>query len=123
MTTPTIGTRLNLSGHLGTIKYIGEVYNTQGNWLGVEWDDPKRGKHDGVNGGVRDFNFRLGILLTPQLYALILILSLLLSLACRMQDRSSALPPRFNTANLSYKRCDLNILKRGTAGLRKKPFF
>ncbi|KAI0811010.1 hypothetical protein BC629DRAFT_1580180 [Irpex lacteus] len=42
---PSIGTRLVHSGYLGTIRFIGPVDGTQGSWLGIEWDDPKRGKH------------------------------------------------------------------------------
>uniref|UniRef100_X1Z9S7 Tubulin-specific chaperone E n=1 Tax=Capitella teleta TaxID=283909 RepID=X1Z9S7_CAPTE len=42
-----VGSRINHNGHHGTVKYIGEVPPTQGIWLGVEWDDTSRGKHDG----------------------------------------------------------------------------
>ncbi|KAI0362453.1 hypothetical protein OH77DRAFT_1467198 [Trametes cingulata] len=52
---PPVGTRLCHSGHLGTVKFVGPVDGTQGIWLGVEWDDPKRGKHDGVKDGKRYF--------------------------------------------------------------------
>ena len=50
-----IGTRIFLSGHTGTIKFIGSVHNTTGIWLGVEWDDPQRGRHDGAKDGVQYF--------------------------------------------------------------------
>ncbi|KAH9901505.1 hypothetical protein C8Q73DRAFT_678068 [Cubamyces lactineus] len=53
---PSIGTRLSHSGHLGTVRFVGHVDGTQGVWLGVEWDDPKRGKHDGVKDGKRYFS-------------------------------------------------------------------
>lgn len=52
---PVIGTRISLAGSLGTIKYIGPVSGTKGEWLGVEWDDAARGKHDGVKDGQRYF--------------------------------------------------------------------
>jgi dynactin complex subunit len=52
---PLVGTRINHSGHLGTIKYIGPVDNTRGLWLGVEWDNPDRGKHDGSKDGKQYF--------------------------------------------------------------------
>ncbi|KAI0723930.1 hypothetical protein C8T65DRAFT_734439 [Cerioporus squamosus] len=52
---PTVGTRISHSGTLGTVRYVGSVDGTQGVWLGVEWDDPKRGKHDGVKDGKRYF--------------------------------------------------------------------
>ncbi|KAJ3522943.1 hypothetical protein NM688_g8801 [Phlebia brevispora] len=50
-----VGRRLVHSGYIGTIRYVGPVNGTQGTWLGVEWDDPKRGKHDGVKDGRRYF--------------------------------------------------------------------
>ncbi|KAF8892438.1 hypothetical protein BD779DRAFT_1621101 [Infundibulicybe gibba] len=58
MNLPSEGTRLNYCGHLGTIRFIGEVDNTLGTWLGVEWDNPGRGKHDGSKGGKRYFSCR-----------------------------------------------------------------
>ncbi|KAJ6618857.1 hypothetical protein B0H10DRAFT_2217348 [Mycena sp. CBHHK59/15] len=56
---PAEGTRLALAGHLGTVRFVGNVDNTTGVWLGVEWDDPKRGKHDGVKDGKRYFTCRV----------------------------------------------------------------
>lgn len=53
---PLIGTRINHSGFLGTVRFAGNVHHTSGVWLGVEWDDPHRGKHDGVKDGVRYFS-------------------------------------------------------------------
>ncbi|KAI1330294.1 Thioesterase/thiol ester dehydrase-isomerase [Xylariaceae sp. FL0255] len=38
-----------------TVRYVGEVAGTSGSWLGVEWDDAGRGKHDGSHKGVRYF--------------------------------------------------------------------
>ncbi|EIN07095.1 RNI-like protein [Punctularia strigosozonata HHB-11173 SS5] len=51
-----VGSRFNLNGQLGTIRYIGPVDGTRREWLGVEWDDPLRGKHDGTKGGKRYFS-------------------------------------------------------------------
>ncbi|KZS89988.1 RNI-like protein, partial [Sistotremastrum niveocremeum HHB9708] len=42
-----LGARLNHNGSLGTVRYVGAVEGTTGTWLGVEWDDPARGKHSG----------------------------------------------------------------------------
>ena len=39
----------------GTIKYLGTVDGTKGSWIGVEWDNPKRGKHDGSHNGKKYF--------------------------------------------------------------------
>ncbi|KAF2431113.1 tubulin-specific chaperone E [Tothia fuscella] len=50
-----IGQRLSFGGDLCTVRYIGEVQGTKGQWLGIEWDDPTRGKHNGEAGGVRYF--------------------------------------------------------------------
>ncbi|KAI0093897.1 hypothetical protein BDY19DRAFT_919480 [Irpex rosettiformis] len=53
---PSVGTRLVHSGYLGTIRFVGPVDGTQGPWLGVEWDDSKRGKHDGDKDGKKYFH-------------------------------------------------------------------
>lgn len=66
MTTPTtpIPARLSLTvadtKHLGTILYRGPIPSTKGEWYGVEWDEPSRGRHDGVHDatGVRYFTCR-----------------------------------------------------------------
>ncbi|PIL24269.1 hypothetical protein GSI_14022 [Ganoderma sinense ZZ0214-1] len=52
---PPVGTRLDYSGSIGTVRYAGPVDGAQGIWLGVEWDDTNRGKHDGVKDGKRYF--------------------------------------------------------------------
>ncbi|KAI9768321.1 MAG: hypothetical protein M1840_004929 [Geoglossum simile] len=41
------------TNQLCTVRYIGPVEGTKGDWLGVEWDDPNRGKHSGMYGGKR----------------------------------------------------------------------
>jgi len=47
----TIGDRLCYGYDRCTVRYIGTVKGTTGSWLGVEWDDPTRGKHSGgING-------------------------------------------------------------------------
>ncbi|KAL4881993.1 hypothetical protein BJY04DRAFT_187811 [Aspergillus karnatakaensis] len=47
--------RRSYDGHLCTIRYVGSVEGTSGEWLGVEWDDPTRGKHSGEHKGMRYF--------------------------------------------------------------------
>lgn len=49
------GSRLSFDGALCTVRYIGDVQGTKGQWLGVEWDDPTRGKHSGEHQGVKYF--------------------------------------------------------------------
>ncbi|KAJ3997286.1 hypothetical protein F5050DRAFT_1569683 [Lentinula boryana] len=56
---PLVGDRVSYSGYLGTVKFVGNVKNTTGTWLGIEWDDPDRGKHDGVKDGKRYFSCRI----------------------------------------------------------------
>ena len=53
---PKIDTRIFLSGHIGTVKFVGPVHGTAGVWIGVEWDDPRRGKHDGAKDGILYFS-------------------------------------------------------------------
>ncbi|KAL1123967.1 hypothetical protein AAG570_001737 [Ranatra chinensis] len=53
-----VGDRIEVNGHRGTVKFVGAVPPTKGIWLGVDWDDPKRGKHNGSYNGVRYFNAR-----------------------------------------------------------------
>ncbi|TWU77106.1 hypothetical protein ED733_008200 [Metarhizium rileyi] len=52
---PYTGQRVSYGGALCTVRYVGEVAGTTGSWLGVEWDDSTRGKHDGSHKGVRYF--------------------------------------------------------------------
>ncbi|XP_026130660.1 tubulin-specific chaperone E-like isoform X1 [Carassius auratus] len=53
-----VGRRVSCDGERGTVRYVGPVLPTTGLWLGVEWDDPERGKHDGSHEGVRYFTCR-----------------------------------------------------------------
>ncbi|KAL8863064.1 MAG: hypothetical protein Q9178_000437 [Gyalolechia marmorata] len=54
----SIGGRLSYDGFLCTIRWRGEIGGLKGQWLGVEWDDPSRGKHDGRYGEKRYFDCR-----------------------------------------------------------------
>ncbi|KAJ3614270.1 hypothetical protein NHX12_017844 [Muraenolepis orangiensis] len=53
-----LGRRVSCEGDRGTVRYAGEVPPTAGLWLGVEWDNAERGKHDGSYDGVRYFTCR-----------------------------------------------------------------
>ena len=55
-----VGQRLSFKSFLCTVRYIGPVEGTDKEWLGIEWDDPKRGKHNGVKDGKRHFKCKLG---------------------------------------------------------------
>lgn len=50
-----IGQRLVISKHKATIRYVGTVDGYVGDWVGVEWDDASRGKHDGTIDGKQYF--------------------------------------------------------------------
>lgn len=50
-----VNQRRSYNGDLCTVRYAGRVEGTTGEWLGVEWDDPTRGKHSGEHQGVRYF--------------------------------------------------------------------
>src|ERR1700749_5031624 len=50
-----IGKRLSYDADRCTVRFIDQVKGTDGVWLGVEWDDPSRGKHSGVAGSVKYF--------------------------------------------------------------------
>ncbi|RFU80904.1 tubulin-specific chaperone e [Trichoderma arundinaceum] len=50
-----IGQRISYDGAPCTVRYVGGVAGTTGGWLGVEWDDAARGKHDGSHKGTRYF--------------------------------------------------------------------
>lgn len=53
-----IGTRIQVNGDRATVRFIGTVEGTKGEWLGVEWDEPARGKHNGTHKGVKYFDCR-----------------------------------------------------------------
>ncbi|CAH8461333.1 unnamed protein product [Schistosoma margrebowiei] len=50
-----IGRRIVHEKNFGTICYVGELPRSNGSWLGVDWDDQSRGRHDGTYDGVRYF--------------------------------------------------------------------
>ncbi|RPB28447.1 RNI-like protein [Terfezia boudieri ATCC MYA-4762] len=51
-----VNQRVSYSTSLCTIRYIGPVDGTAGEWLGVEWDEPLRGKHSGEHAGKKYFD-------------------------------------------------------------------
>jgi len=52
-----VGQRVSFKNHRCTVQYIGKVEGADPDkiWLGVEWDDPTRGKHNGEYLGQRYF--------------------------------------------------------------------
>lgn len=53
-----IGVRVECLSQYGTVKYIGEVAGHNGTWLGIDWDDVGRGKHNGAVDGHQYFQAR-----------------------------------------------------------------
>ncbi|XP_010157559.1 PREDICTED: tubulin-specific chaperone E [Eurypyga helias] len=53
-----VGRRILCGTEYATVRYVGSVPPTAGIWLGVEWDDPQRGKHDGTYEGTRYYKCR-----------------------------------------------------------------
>jgi hypothetical protein len=51
-----IGQRISVEGSVATVRYVGKLDSDVDNvWVGVEWDDVSRGKHDGSYQGRRYF--------------------------------------------------------------------
>nr|XP_028579901.1 geranylgeranyl pyrophosphate synthase isoform X1 [Podarcis muralis]XP_028579902.1 geranylgeranyl pyrophosphate synthase isoform X1 [Podarcis muralis] len=53
-----VGRRIIRNGEYGTVLYAGKVPPTTGFWLGVEWDNPEKGKHNGSHEGIQYFRCR-----------------------------------------------------------------
>lgn len=58
--TDLVGKRLSVGGKRATVCYVGEIDDQEGQWVGLDWDDRSRGKHDGSYGGRRYFSCRNG---------------------------------------------------------------
>ncbi|XP_007936661.1 tubulin-specific chaperone E [Orycteropus afer afer] len=58
LTLDAIGRRVEVNGEHATVRFSGIVPPTEGLWLGVEWDNPERGKHDGSHEGTVYFECR-----------------------------------------------------------------
>ncbi len=50
-----VGSRLQIGRDRASIRYVGPIEGQVGDWVGLEWDDPARGKHDGSTGGRQYF--------------------------------------------------------------------
>lgn len=50
------GKRISFNHAVCTVRYSGRLPDQNGDWLGVEWDEPDRGKHDGEYKGERLFS-------------------------------------------------------------------
>lgn len=50
-----VGARVSVGRNIATVRYVGPIRGRNEEWVGFEWDDPGRGKHDGSHEGVRYF--------------------------------------------------------------------
>ncbi|KAJ2732369.1 hypothetical protein IW152_003842 [Coemansia sp. BCRC 34962] len=50
-----LGRWISIDGDDGIVRFVGPVDGTSGTWLGVEWANPERGKHDGSKDGKQYF--------------------------------------------------------------------
>lgn len=50
-----IGQRLSFQRARCTVRFVGSIQGKAGEWLGVEWDDLSKGKHDGSLDGIQYF--------------------------------------------------------------------
>ena len=53
---PLVGDRAAIEGGRLTVRFFGALNGKDGIWVGVEWDDPSRGKHDGSLDGQQYFS-------------------------------------------------------------------
>lgn len=54
----SLGDRVYFNSNYGTIRYTGSLSGKAGTWLGIEWDDPTRGRGDGSVNGNQYFTCR-----------------------------------------------------------------
>ncbi|ENN77099.1 hypothetical protein D910_10209 [Dendroctonus ponderosae] len=50
-----VGSRIESGGFIGTVRFVGLLPEHAGQWYGIEWDNPSRGKHNGTVNGVQFF--------------------------------------------------------------------
>uniref|UniRef100_A0A6B2EHJ9 Tubulin-specific chaperone E n=1 Tax=Phlebotomus kandelakii TaxID=1109342 RepID=A0A6B2EHJ9_9DIPT len=55
MSTFPINSRIKVNSDYGTVKFFGEIKGYSGLWVGVEWDDSRRGKHSGCVNEIQYF--------------------------------------------------------------------
>ena len=50
-----VSERVSVKGELATIRWVGSLEGRAGDWIGLEWDNPTRGKHSGEVDGIKYF--------------------------------------------------------------------
>lgn len=53
-----IGERIVVNESKGVVQFYDEIAGTSGQWVGIDWDNLKRGKHDGTLNGIKYFTTR-----------------------------------------------------------------
>ena len=48
-----VGDRVQIDRNTASVRYVGSIDGQDGIWVGLEWDDESRGKHDGSHSGRR----------------------------------------------------------------------
>lgn len=56
--TDLLGSRISIAGKRACVCFVGQLEDQEGQWVGLDWDDPNRGKHDGIYNGKRYFSCR-----------------------------------------------------------------
>jgi tubulin-specific chaperone E len=96
-----VGERLSYDGALCTVRFVGEVAGTSGSWIGVEWDDGTRGKHDGSHKGKRYFSCKKGTLY-PRTRLLLCLTDLTTGMSTSPTAASFVRPTRASEAPRSF---------------------
>lgn len=50
-----VGLRVCIGAYTGIARYVGPIPGTDSLWVGIQWEDSSRGKHDGIYNGIRYF--------------------------------------------------------------------
>ena len=122
-----VGARISLGPWRGTVRYVGHVPPTEGIWLGIEWDDASRGKHDGSHKGVRYFtcrrNINAGSFIRPSLSKLSFGSSFLQAIRYKYitepesnSDTTTAIAQQYSRKNLA----EIEIEAPNMEGVRKR---
>ncbi|KAN0063488.1 hypothetical protein ACQY0O_003935 [Thecaphora frezii] len=102
-----VGRRVSVGAHRGTVRFFGSVPPSEGEWLGIEWDDATRGKHDGVAAdGTKYFDVRVrgsGSFLRPTASKLSFGSSLLEALKFKHLPAPDPAPPSHAKPNYSRR--------------------
>jgi hypothetical protein len=57
---PVVDSRVSVDGNLAFVRYFGGVDGQEGQWVGLDWDEEARGKHDGTHAGTQYFQCKRG---------------------------------------------------------------